>query len=114
MAVTTTSEAYISDLEVEFKCFEADGTTPLNLTGGKAFYSLSRGGLYPFSISVNSDVPGDVEWIDRSQGHGVFSVPLTSLTPPPVSGYSRYKLESQTADGQKDIQALGWMKLKAA
>lgn len=108
------SEMYVGQGEnISFACFEDDGTTALDLTGGSADLRIWRTGSTPFQITINTltGVEGeDYDWTDRALGAGVFYIDIPSDTP---IGLCRVRLRSTTAEGEIDVQKVDWFRLKA-
>lgn len=111
MTTNAVLEMFIAEyMEVEFECFAADGSTPLNLTGGSAEFDLLREGLTPFSVSLSTTVVGEATWTNQAQGKGKFIINNTANIL--KVGYCRYELRAIESTGVITVQASGWMKLK--
>jgi hypothetical protein len=101
------------DLVVTYQCHAADGSTPLNLSGGGVVeIKLFRLGQHPFSVEHNSDQVAVHEWVDRSLGQGEFTIKLSDLEEPLPVGFARLQLKSTTSDGRDDVQALNWFRVE--
>jgi hypothetical protein len=113
MSLSDVPEIFVGqDLEVDFFCFEDDGTTPVDMTpDGVVEFRVWRSGLTPFDVVVDTDSQ-DATWTDRSAGTGTMTVRLGDLDLP--TGLCRYQLRATDSAGVSRIQKLDWLRLKYA
>ena len=115
MDIDAIPEVYTKqDLQFEFECVEADGTTPFDLSaGGVAEFQMWRGGLFPFTVSLSTLAdPGAAVITNAAGGLVTFTVPAMDMDLTP--GLCRYQVRTTAGDGHTEIQVRTWMRLLEA
>lgn len=110
--VMLTQEPYVDeDMEVPFACFESDGVTPIDCSGGGSVSLLIwREGLKPFSLSANTGNAGDATAWDPATASGTFLIKTATVDIP--VGLARVMLRATTGQGRTRTEFEGWMRFR--